>query len=618
MKSQTRTIAIFCSLLSSYALQIDPNAFSRISFDYIVVGGGNTGLGVAAKLSDDPRITVGVIEAGPSIEDDKLLIPGLAGATMGDSTYDWMFSTSPQTTLGNRTIALGRGKMLGGTAGMNAMGYTRASKNEYDGWGALGNKGWNFADSLSFMKKAEKWTPPDNVAVNLYGANNDPENHGTDGSIHTTSHANYSDLIPSFLSTMESLGVPRNKAALGGNNVGVLSVAVTADANNRTRSWPPNGYYAPRQSRKNLIILTGAHVSKIQLSGDKDGLQRATAVEYITGSNQTFKASVKQDIVLSAGAVNTPQLLELSGIGNATLLKKFGIHPVIDLPGVGDNLQDHPGVTATFETLGNYTTYDELNIPQINAEQMQLYLDNRTGLLSGAPSTAAFIPLRHFVPEDIAKQLKSDLDAALKSNPQFQNSVYSLQRAWLDDHTIPQMEVVFWPKNVNPTQSLANPGKRYYTFNLIFQHAWSRGQVHITSADPFAAPLIDPRYLDSPGDIDRKILTQALRFVLNNVTQAEPLRSLTLGVIGLSRNPTEEEFGNWLRDNVNTNWHLSSTAAMLPREEGGVVDYNLKVYGTSNLRVADASIFPLQIATHPMSTLYGIGEKAAELLRAGH
>ncbi|KAJ8094422.1 hypothetical protein PM082_010856 [Marasmius tenuissimus] len=591
------------------ATELDASQFSQKTFDYLVVGGGTTGLTVAAKLSENESVVVGVIEAGDRKYDDKVLIPGLAGTTLGDPEYDWVFQSTPQAAVNNRTIELARGKILGGTSALNYMGYTRASTTEYNGWSELGNTGWDADSMFSFMKAAEKWTPPTNPNfVEVFGANNDSENHGTTGGLHTTPYANYSSLTPPWFSALGNLGIPYNKATHGGNSSGCWSVTSTMDAKNRSRSFAATAFYEPNDHRHNLILLTGAQATKILFEEDHEETLKATGVRYVGRDGITYEASVSREVILSAGSLKNPQLLELSGIGNSSILERLGIDPLVDLPGVGENLQDHPGVNENFQTLDNAITFDTLSNPAAANQQLEQYIHNRTGMYSAFSSSAAFIPWNKFMTKDEIAQLRSELDVALASDQRFNTSVFRLQRKWIEDDAVPELEVILFPRS-----ALANPTDadgKFYTFNVLLMHSWSRGNVHIVDTNGLSAPRIDMAYLQSPADIDIKVFVKALRFG-HTLSQTEPMRSLTSQVLGPFLNATDEELVAWLKENLGTNYHFVGTAAMLPREEGGVVDSEFRVYGTQNLRVADASIFPIHIATHPVSTLYGIGVKAA-------
>ncbi|KAL0067216.1 hypothetical protein AAF712_005786 [Marasmius tenuissimus] len=377
------------------------------------------------------------------------------------------------------------------------------------------------------MKAAEKWSPPTNPNfVEVFGANNDSENHGTTGGLHTTPYANYSSLTPPWFSALGNLGIPYNKAT--SDTLGAMALPT--------------------------------------------------------------RLSVSREVILSAGSLKNPQLLELSGIGNSSILEHLGIDPLVDLPGVGENLQDHPGVNENFQTLDDAITFDTLSNPVAANQQLEQYIHNRTGMYSAFSSSAAFIPWSMFMTKDEIAQLRSELDVALASDQRFNTSVFRLQRKWIEDDAVPELEVILFPRS-----ALANPTDadgKFYTFNVLLMHSWSRGNVHIVDTNGLSAPRIDMAYLQSPADIDIKVFVKALRFG-HTLSQTEPMRSLTSQVLGPFLNSTDEELVAWLKENLGTNYHFVGTAAMLPREEGGVVDSEFRVYGTQNLRVADASIFPI-------------------------
>lgn len=606
---------VFCLLAPfATAVTLDPHSFSLKSFDYLVIGGGTTGLAVAARLSDDPHSLVGVIEAGEHMADNTILVPGFAASGVGNPRYDWLLSSTPQQFVNNRTIGLGRGKLLGGTSAMNFLGYTRASKTEYDGWGELGNPGWSFDALLPDMKAAERWTPPTKQAANTFFANDDPANHGTQGAVLTTGYTAFSSIVPPYVNSLQSLGVNVNKASHGGKTIGTWSVTATLDPVNRTRSYSTTAFYDPNSARSNLVLLTGAQATKIALKNQANGQKTATSVTFVANDNKTYTATARKEIIISAGTIKTPQLLELSGIGQAKLLQSLGIPVQINLPGVGEKLQDHPGVIATFQTLDNATTWDELQTPALAAQQFQEYESDREGLYSAAPSTASYIPLVDFLDQPSIVALKASLDKALKADPKFNTPEFAMQRRWLDDPTIPLMELILFPQSAGILPPNATSANRFYTISALLNHAWSRGSTHITSKNGLVAPSIDMNYLNSPANIDAQFFIAILRFCLK-ISQTQPMRSLTEAVLAPALNATDADLIEWTKEHLNTNYHLIGTAAMLPRNNDGVVDPEFLVYGTSNLRVVDASIFPMHIATHPVATLYGIAERAARVIR---
>ncbi|KAK7459587.1 hypothetical protein VKT23_009568 [Stygiomarasmius scandens] len=595
----------------STAVEVDAVTFSDTIFDYVIVGGGTTGLALASRLSDDPQVRVGVIEAGQHISDNKILIPGMIGSTLSDPKYDWMFFSEPQATLNGRTVELGRGKVLGGTSALNFMAHTRASSSEYDGWESLGNPTWNHDSIQTHIQRSEHWTPPDRISIQEFHANNDTGNHGLNGSVLTTSYTFYTDIVVPFFQAMNRLGSKTNNAANGGQTLGVWTITGTVDPKNRTRSYSTTAYYMPRFSRKNLLVTTQSQATKIILKSDPrdSSIMKAFGVEYVDVNGVMYSARSRREIILSCGAIQTPQLLELSGIGNSTYLEKIGITPIIDLPGVGENLQDHPGVTSTFRALDNLTTLDALSDPVFAETEFAQYVKNRTGMFSSTTSTIALLRLEDFVSEQTLQQMKKNLDRDLSST----RRDLMLQRSWLENSNIPQIEVILFPQFLSALGEVAVPGQKYYTLSLLFQHAWARGKVHINSTNGTAAPKIDPQYLVSPGNFDTDLFVEGLKF-LQRVATTKPLKDITLEVIE-PRETGDGQLRAYIQEALTTNYHFVGTAAMLPRAQNGVVDSDLKVYGTSNLRVVDASIFPIHIAAHPTASLYGLAEKAWDIIQ---
>ncbi|KXN92643.1 L-sorbose 1-dehydrogenase [Leucoagaricus sp. SymC.cos] len=536
--------ALLCSrFVGVQATQLSPDAFVKKEFDFIVIGGGTTGVALATRISDNPSLTVGIIEAGQFLIDNNITIPGFYGRAFGNPNYDWNFVTEPDARLNNRQMPLHRGKILGGTSAINGMVHSRGSKTEYDAF--------------------------------------------------------------------QQLGIAVNRAMSSGDSAGIWTLNGGIDQKNVSRSYSANSYYLPNASRKNLILLSGAQVTKI-VTQAKSGRVVATGVQFVS-QRQTYTALVRGEVIVSAGAIQTPQILELSGIGNKRLLESLSIPVKVDLPGVGENFHDHFGAILTFQTLSNFTGQDVLADPKGAEQQLQQYLTNRTGMYTSLATTLAFLPMQDFVSPAVAVRLKADLDGALKSQPAHFKQSFDLMRSWLDDHSVPQVEIVLFPSLVTGPPE---PGKRYYSVAVFLQHPWSRGSIHIKSANPLAAPAIKGNYLGAPGDFDTKLLIEAIHWVLN-VTQTEPLKSATVAALNPSLNATGADLRAFIAAGGSTEWHLSGTASMLPRSQRGVVDAELKVYGTKNIRVCDNSILPVDIGTHPTATLYGIAEQVAEALRIG-
>ncbi|KAG6873387.1 hypothetical protein C0995_016197 [Termitomyces sp. Mi166 len=438
----------------------------------------------------------------------------------------------------------------------------------------LGNPGWTFNVMQDNIKKSENWTAPSHIIQEKYFANNDPENHGTRGPVKDSAYSFYADVVTPFFQAAQALNISINKAM---------------------------GYYVPNAHRANLVVVTGVQVTKI-LTKISRGLVSATQVEYIS-ENETYTVTVGKEVILSAGTIQTPQILELSGIGNKTLLNTLSIPVVIDLPGVGENHHDHFGASLSFESPSSFITPDKaVTDADFAAQQLQEYVQNRTGIYSATSATTiAYLSMQDFMSPGTAASLLNDLDAALRHQPSHLKSQFALQRKWLSDPTVPQVEFVLFS---TLSEGVPEPGKSYYTISIFLQHLWSRGSVHITTPNPLAPPGIDGQYLNSPGDFDMKLLVEAVKWALK-LSQTEPLKNATVAVLNLALNSSDAQIKDFITSSGNTEWHFAGTASMLPRDQNGVVDSHLKVYGTSNIRVVDASILPVDVAAHPTVTLYG-------------
>ncbi|KAH7923032.1 alcohol oxidase [Leucogyrophana mollusca] len=588
--------------------------FSQQNFDYIVVGGGTTGLALASLLSTNANIRVGVIEAGQRKDDDMVLVPGMIGRVLGNPEYDWSFLTKPQVNAKDRRIPINRGKVLGGTSALNYMAYTRGSRIEFNDWEKLGITGWNWDTIRRAVDASEAWSPPSDYAKK-HNADGVTENHGRGGYVKTTAYSYYYDLALPFFETMNKLGVATNYSEASGDLIGVWTYTASIDAETRTRSYSTNAYYDRVSSRPNIIVLTGAQASKV-LMGNSEGSSpsRALGVEF-TKAGKTFSVSARREVIISAGALQTPQLLELSGIGNADLLRRLDIPVKVDLPGVGENFQDHFAVPMGAELKGRHVTVDDLTSPSFSDKQLREFHASRTGMLSSTLSTLVFIPTSAFISSGVMKTMLSSLDRALL-RPAIQNSPYKkwyeLQRSWLENDGVAQLEIILFPSYTH--EGCDSENARHYTMSVFLQHAWSRGYVHATSSSISDPPEIDSATLESPGDVDMIMLVEAVKYAFK-VMRTGALGDLTAKIIEPQPSWSDDQLRDYVRSVVKSAFHPIGTASMLPRSANGVVDNDLKVYGTSNLRVADASIFPIHLGTHPQATLYGLAHRAAEIIR---
>lgn len=395
--------------------------------------------------------------------------------------------------------------------------------------------------------------------------------------------------------------------------MGVYEVPTAVDPINRTRSYVVNGFLEPNINRRNLVINTDAVVTRINFAPRSPLL--ATGVQYIQDNvTKTLKVKPSGKVILAAGTYQTPKILQLSGIGNATLLKHLNIQVRNDLPGVGQNLQDHVGVVGVWELNPDVgQSYDAiLTNTTFAMEQWTSYMANRTGIYASVPgSTVAFLPYSAFIPSDRLSQLKEALDQELKA---FKGTPYekqfALQRQIIEDESVPQVELVM---TTQIQSALVTPelGKSYFSIAAIVVRPFSRGSVYANSTDPTVRPAIDLNYLGINHDF--QIIKEAFSFVLNNVTKTAPFADL-IKVQRAPVNTTDAGLTQYIIDNIFSVWHPCGSSSMLPISQNGVVDSKLKVYGTKNVHVVDAGLIPLELSTHTMATVYGNAAFAAEIV----
>ncbi|KAF8145110.1 GMC oxidoreductase [Mycena galopus ATCC 62051] len=577
--------------------------------DYIIVGGGLCGLVLAARLSEDPSVSVCVLESGSeTFHDENIDVPANLAQTWGNPNYDWAFFSTPQKEAGARPIFLPRGKGLGGSTLINVMELTRASSVEYDAIEELGNPGWNWNEFLKYFKKSETFTyfPQE---VEAYGMHFDDNAHGTDGPLKKTFPRCMDTLVQPALQTADTLGIPRNSDPSAGDNRGIFVATKSIDTN-ATRSSAASAYYEPNKNRPNLTILTEARVGRLLTVKSSGSEIVIRGVEYLQGDALKILEASKE-VILCAGSYQTPKILELSGIGDPSILGKLGIPVVLDLKSVGANHQDHLVYTFTSRLKGELETYDSMQDPGVAERQKKLYTEERTGLLSATPSLFAFLPL-HTVDKD-----NIILDSASKMKLQDTNvaaqKTFKLQQRWLVNDRIPWIDINFIDRFMPGPGANFEPGKAYMTVNVMLLHPFNRGSVHITSSDPLQNPAIELNALDN--DVDLAMFVETYRFARKFLTTG-PLGALVEEEIcPATELKTDDDVKAFLRQSLGSSFHPVGTVGMLPAKDGGCVDPSLKVYGTANLRVVDASILPISLSAHLQATLYAIAEKAADIIK---
>ncbi|KAL8961606.1 MAG: hypothetical protein Q9193_001865 [Seirophora villosa] len=614
----------------------ETEAFLSHDFTHIVIGGGTAGLVVASRLSEDPTITVGVLEAGPAaLNEPRIDVPGRLGETLF-TEYDWHFETTPQPGLGGRRLPWNRGKVLGGSSAMNFMMWCRGNKGDYDAWEKLGNKGWGWDGMLPYFKKSETFQVPTQGYRKKHQVHYDQDYHGTSGPLHTIYSAEYGVSSNLWHETLNNLGVESNRSHMSGSSVGAWTALTAIDPSTQKRCYSVPAYYLPVAHRENLVVLTNATVRDIILEkGNASGEAFAKGVRFIHDS-QLHTVNVSGEIILSAGAVQSPQLLELSGIGDPAILSAAGIETVVANPNVGENLQEHMSTMMIYELDPSIITPEALRSdPLLAAAADEQYATSKSGPRTAAGYSAAYIPFSHYTTPEEMSRLASQLLSSSPSSESIRNGSTKTSRTrdqilssrFSSPSPSGQIEFLFDVSNYSPFFK-SEPGKRYGTMMQMLQYPFSVGSIHIPASssqerrtDSDDKPVINPRYYEGPGgEVDFMTMAAAQKFG-HKICDTKPLKDIIVKRVFPPLPPDdareEESWVEWVRDTTITDWHPVGTCAMGGDEgiEGGVVDDRLRVYGVKGLRVCDASVFPLHIAAHLQATVYAIGEKGADMIK---
>lgn len=493
-----------------------------------------------------------------------------------------------------------------------------------DAWETLGNEGWNWELLRRYITKAYT-SPPVDLELDkaLDTAGWAGRNDQAKGPIHTS----FSQAIvqEAWAAILKNISHSVAKDPFLGVSIGSFSNLNSIDPVAIERSYSASMYYHPIRDRKNLVVLTGAHAEKITFKHDSDGLITANGVEY-TQQGEKHLVTAAKEVVLSAGALQSPKLLELSGIGNSQVLSKYNIEILVDLPGVGENLQDHLVCGVSYKAADWVETLDALlrQEPEAIAEAMAKYAENKTGAFTGGGIDAyAYLPvvdpasdpgferlaslLRDNKPSESYAEQYAIMSEAL-INRSAPSAAYLLQRA----QALVPVDLSY--DSSSPTGPI--PGK-FLTVAALLSHPVSRGSVHINSSDPAAAPSVDPAYLSHPADVE--VFAQ-------HMLQAETIAKAAGGALFEQplqrRDPATDLRGDLdlakrlVKASSVSMWHPVGACAMLPLEQHGVVDAKLRVHNVGALRVVDSSVMPLITTANPQATVYGIAERAADLIKA--
>jgi choline dehydrogenase len=521
------------------------------TYDYVVVGAGSAGCVVASRLTEDPNVRVLLLEAGGPDRASAIRVPAAFG-TLFKTAVDWQFHTEEQPRLKNRRLYWPRGKVLGGCSSINAMIYVRGHPSDYDAWKAAGNDGWGYADVLPYFKKSER---------HCRGAS---AYHGTGGPLHVADLRCVNPLTRVFLEACAQSGIPRSEDFNGVSQEGASLYPVNQKGG--LRHSAADAFLKPAAHRPNLTIATEAATTRLLFEG-----QRAVGVEYQqNGSRRLARAGA--EVVLCSGAIGSPQLLMLSGIGPRERLEPLGIPVRVDLPGVGQNLQDHL-VIGVHHRCRQPITLDKADTL---FNRLRLVLFGRGPLSSNVGEAGAFV----------------------KSDPTL---------------PAPDLQLYFGPCFfIN--HGFVRPEGHGFTLGACLLRPRSRGHVTLRSADPFAPPVIQPDYL--ADDADLKTLIAGVRLV-RRIAAASAFDTLR-GEEHLPGEPvqTDEEIADYVRRMVETIYHPVGTCKM-GTDAQSVVNSRLQVYGIEALRVVDASIMPILVGGNTHAPTVMIAEKGADLIRAG-
>jgi choline dehydrogenase-like flavoprotein len=556
---------------------------------------------LATRLSQSlPDHSILLVEAGPiALEENKINIPGMKGSTIGTS-YDWNFTSIAQPGANGRVLSFPRGKVLGGSSALNLMVWNRASVAEYDAWEELGNPGWNWDSMKSAMIKSENFT-------NLHPEDSGVAERGTNGPVHNIINRFIPVYQKFWVPTLEALGLSHNLESLGGDPLGVMYQPSSIKSPEWERSYSANAYLP--EAGSNLDLLLETQVSRINLEASDTGDTKATGVTLQNGTVIT----ARNEVILSAGSIQSPGLLELSGIGQKSVLDAAGITQIIDLPGVGENLQDHPRISLVYQLTPNYTSFDELRLNATYAsEQLALWFAGNLSRYDYTGSGISLLNWKQAVGND-SELVSLARDAVGNST----NVVEQKKLTFITDDSVAKTEIIFSDGNQGlkgyPAQGTPLYGQSFLTIIPVLMHHLSRGSVHITSSNITDHPTFNPNYLSTEYDL--QAVVEMVKYS-RRIAQTEPMASAFVSEYepGLDAVSTEEELVNFAKSGILTVNHPACTCPMLPKKDGGVVDPRLRVWGTTNLRVVDASIIPVLIASHIQTAVYGIAERAAEMI----
>lgn len=524
-------------------------------FDFIIVGAGSAGCVLANRLSADGRHRVLLLEAGGRDWNPWIHVPLGYGKLFNDRSVNWLYQTEPQAQLNDRVIGVPRGKVLGGSSSINGLVYIRGQREDFDAWRDGGATGWGYDDVLPHFIRSED----QQRGANAY--------HGVGGPQAVSDPTEPHPLCDAFISAAQESGYPRNDDFNGAEQEGAGYFQATA--RNGRRCSTAVGYLAPARKRANLQVLTHAAVTRVLFEG-----RRAVGVEFRRRDGSLWQVCAAQEVILSGGAINSPQLLELSGIGAAQNLKRFQIDVLHDLPGVGEGFQDHLQVRSVYRCTRPLTINDDMG-----SWWRQVRMGLRYMFLRKGPLTVSAGYAGAFFRTELA-------DAR------------------------PDVQVHFITFSTNKMGDALDTWSGF-TASICQLRPESRGHVHITSRDPAVAPLIQPNFLAE--ELDRRVVVDGMQ-KLRQIMRAPSMQGLVAEEVEPGRhNEDADSVLSFCRERGASIYHPSCSARM-GVDDMAVVDPRLRVHGVSGLRVVDASVMPTLVSGNCNAAVIMIAEKAAEMI----